>query len=309
MSECAYFESTIQGYVAGDRNESELGPLLVHCRGCKDCRQALELHRDLLDLAATAPRPEEEDFDLLRRRVLNALPRPSRSRAIVRVVLAAAACVLLFVAGLSTGRAVPERVGALPVTDSNGSVMNRLVAAINADAASNRELADVEDSRFTYSNVSFRRVDGDRVALDFDVSTHVELVEPVRSELVGEVLVHSLLNPSTTGARLKALSYAEPVMEPKVRDALVFAMLRDDNLAVRMKSLTILSDQLHEPQVESAVLQTLRDDESVQMRLLALDYLATHAVDRDRIRDAIEQSPQTGEGALEVRLSEYDPRL
>jgi len=309
MSDCERFESTIQAYVAGDRDESELGPLLVHCRGCNDCRQTLELHRDLMDLAAGAPRPDEKDFDLLHRRVLDALPRPSRSRSIVRIALAAAASVLLFVAGLSTGRALPERAGALPATRGNGSVINRLVAAINADAVSNRELADVEDSRFTYSNVSFRRVDGDRVALDFDVSTHVELVEPVRSELVGEVLVHSLLNPSTTGTRLKALSYAEPVMEPKVRDALVFAMLRDDNLAVRMKALTILSGRLEEPQVESAVLQTLRDDDSVQMRLLALDYLTTHAVDRDRIRDAIEQSPQTGGGALEVRLSEYDPRL
>jgi hypothetical protein len=323
VSDCEGFESTIQAYVAGELDDTGLGPLLAHCRTCKDCRQLLELHRDLVGLASRAPEPDEGDFDALNARVLGEVARQEGTRdqrmerpasempwyiptgSFVRSAAALAAAVLLFVAGLFTDRVLTERGG----TNGNGGVTNRLVTAISADAASNRELADVEDSRFTYSNVSFRGVDGDRVALDFDVTTHVELVEPVQSELVREVLVHSLLNPSSTGARLKAMSYAAGVLKPKVREALIFAMLRDENLAVRIKALTILSDRLQEPEVTAAVLATLRDDESVQMRLLALDYLAAHSVDRDQIREVIEERERPGDEALMVRLTEYEKQI
>jgi hypothetical protein len=329
VSDCQRLEPTIQAYVAGDLDDTELGPLLTHCRTCEGCRKLLELHRDLADLASRAPQPNETDFAALHTRVLGEIDRqgktPSSERAaspartipwylpaggFAQAATALAAAVLLFVVGFSTGRSLSE-YGARPDrgTVGNGGVMSRLIKAINTDATANRELADVENSRFTYSNASFRRLDGDLVALDFDVTTHVQLVEPARSEIVREILVHSLLNPSTTGARLKAMSYASGAMEPKVREALIFAMRRDENLAVRMKALTILSDRLIEPEVEAAILATLRDDESVQMRLLALDYLAAERVDGERIRETIEESERPGDEALMVRFTEYENQL
>jgi hypothetical protein len=331
VSDCERFEPTIRAYVAGDLHDTELGPLLAHCRNCKDCRHLLELHRDLIGLASHAPEPNGADFDALHARVLGAVDRQDRTsrservespaRAIAwylpagnftRAAAALAAAVLLFVVGLSTGRFLSERSvtpGNGSATNGNGGITSRLIKAMNADATSNRQLADVENSRFTYSNVSFRRLDGDRVGLDFDVTTHVQLVEPAQSEIVREILVHSLLNPSTTGTRLKAMSYAAGVMEPKVREALIYAMRRDENLAVRIKALTTLSDQLADPEVEAALLATLRDDEAVQMRLLALDYLAAQSVDGDRIREVIERSERPGDEALMVRLADYDNRL
>lgn len=300
MSDCARFEPTIRAYIAGDLDESRLGPLLTHCRACRDCRQVLELHRDLTGLASRAPEPSEADFAALHARVLGEVERRARMPVggFAKLAAALAAGVLLFVVGVAAGRYL-----------SAPDVANRLVEAINTDATSNHELADVEDSRFTYSNVSFRRLDDGRVGLDFDVTTHVQLAESPRSEIVREILVHSLLNPSTTGARLKAMSYAAGAMEPKVQEALIFAMRRDENLAVRMKALTILSDQLVEPHVEAAVLATLRHDESVQMRLLALDYLAAQSVDGERLREVIEQSERPGDEALMVRLAEYERQL
>jgi hypothetical protein len=309
--------------VAGELDDTELGPLLAHCRTCKDCRQILELHRDLVDLGSRVPAPDEAGFDALQAHVLGEVSRRERAAghaaerpraampwrlpagSFLRAAAALAAAVLLFAVGLYAGRIWAERTG----TNGNGGIANRLVTAIGADAASNRELADVEDSRFTYSNVSFRPVDGGRMALDFDVTTHVQLVEEARSEIVREVLVHSLLNPSTTGARLKAMTYAANAMEPKVQEALIFAMRRDDNLAVRLKALEILSDHVGKPRVETAVLATLRDDASVQMRLLALEYLAAHRVDRERIRAVIEEEKRPGDEALMVRLAEYQRRL
>lgn len=320
MSECERFEPTIEAYVAGELDDNALGPLLSHCRACADCRQLLELHRDLVALASQAPDLHDDDLDAVHARVLRTVdshPNTSEARAEVpgrsawsllagtplRAV-AALAAVLVFVAGLGAGRALSGRAGA----GGNGGVTKRLVSAIGADASSNLKLADVEDSRFTYSNVRFRRLDDQRVTLDFDVTTHVQLVEPVQSEIVHEVLVHSLLNPSSTGTRLKAMAYAGGAREPKVREALIFAMQRDENLAVRLQALAILSDHLSEPEVESAVLTTLRSDESVQMRLMALDSLAARSVDHDRIRELIQETDRPGDEALMIRLAEYEKK-
>lgn len=311
MSECKRFEPELLAYVSGNLGDSDVGPLLGHCRDCEACRRLLELHRDLSDMAAETPELDAGAADALQSSVISAIARREQRTIAAsgagllpspfpRGVAAVAASVLLVAVGLFAGRALFD------TRDGNGQ---RLIHAISADAAANIELADVEDSRFTYSNVSFRKLEGGLVALDFDVATHVQLVEPAQSEMVREVLVHSLLNPSTTGARLKAISYAAGAMEPKVQQALIFAMRRDENLAVRLKALTLLSDRLSDPRVETAVLDTLRDDDSVQMRLLALEHLAAESVDRERIRALIGEPSRPGDEALLVRLGEFDRRL
>ena len=55
-----------------------------------------------------------------------------------------------------------------------------------------------------------------------------------------------------------------------------------------------------------AVLTTLREDESVQVRLLALDYLAAHSVDRNRIRELLRDNRRPGDEALMVRLAQHE---
>ena len=325
MSDCERFQPILGAYVSDDLDDRAFGPLLAHCRTCDGCRELLELHRDLAELAELADLempPSETGFDAMRSRVLREVAGGDRGQAetalpwhlpggfTLRAAAILATAAMLFVVGLAAGRALPGLNGAS--VGGNGGVTNRLVSAINADANSNHSLMDVEDSRFTYSNASFRRLEAGRVALDFDVTTHVGLIEPVESELVREVLIHSLLNPSSTGARLKAMSFAAGIMESKIKDALLFSMRRDDNLAVRLKALEILSDHLGDPEIESGVLAALRDDDSVQVRLLALDFLATHSSDGgriDRIHEVIRESERLGDEALMVRLAEYQKQL
>ena len=309
MSECERFESYFD---LGEPGEQEREELREHCRTCKSCADLLALHGELTELGQDVIEPDSAELAALHRRVLGELASEQQPHASspwqtlvsghwFRGFVAAAASLVLFVAGLAVGRG-----GGQPAPiNGNGGVMARLVGAIHADAAFNRTLPDVEDSRFTYSNVSFRPVEGGRVALDFDITTHIQLVESVDSEVVQDVLVHALLDPSSTGARLKAMSYAGAAMDSKVKDALIFALRRDDNLAVRLKALTILSDHLTDQEIESAVLATLQDDESVQMRLLALDYLAAHSEDRSRIQEVIQNTDRPGTEALKVRLAEY----
>ena len=318
MNECERLEPTLLAYVAGELDEGALGPLLTHCRDCETCRRLLELHRDLAALASRVPQPDAAELEDMEARVLRGVERrlggpvvgtraPAR-RWIGWVPYAAAAtfaATLLFAAGLVAGLNTPRPSG--PV--AGPGIKERLIAAIRADAASNRVLTDVADSRFTYSDVSFRRVKEDRVALDFDLTTHVQVVERLGSELVQDILAQALLDPSSTGTRLKAMALTSFRMTPKTKAALLVAMRRDPSLAVRLGALAALSGRLDDPDVEVSVLAALRDDDAVQMRLLALDALAAHSVDRGRIREAIREKPRPGNEALGIRLAEYDKRL
>jgi hypothetical protein len=308
MKDCERFERTIEAYVAGEPVADDLAPLVEHCRECPECRALMDLHREMADLGSRFEELEEPDFDALRARVLEQVARKrlkSSGKGIwasfltpfsMQPVTAAALMVAIFFVGIVAGQIH---------WDSAAAESSRLLNEINNEAATNRSLGDVADSPYTYSNVTFRRVGGGEVALGFDVTRHVDIVEPVESTLVKEVLVHSLLNPTNTGSRLKAVSFASDVMEPKVMQALVFAMHKDENLAVRLKALSILGAQPTHPDVDAAVLATLREDESVQMRMEALDYLAARSVDRELLRRTIRARDDVGDPALMVRLAEY----
>jgi len=144
--------------------------------------------------------------------------------------------------------------------------------------------------------------------LPFD-PVDLRLVEPVDSDVVREVLVHSLVHPSHVGTRLKAMSYVTADLEPKVRDGLLFAVRHDDSVAVRLEALAILCREPATPALRDAVLEVLRRDEAIEMRLRALDWLASHRTDRDRLQRAIDGGSPNGEQALRVRLSEYADSL
>jgi hypothetical protein len=216
---------------------------------------------------------------------------------------------LVFLTGY--GAALVGRAERAPAPRGAGAGESEpLLSEISAEAASNRSLTDIENSPFIYSDVTFRPLEDGRVALEFDVTRHVSTVEAAGSPLVQDVLAQSLLNPTHTGSRLKALSLASAgAMSPKVRDALIIALHHDDNLAVRLKALGILSGQAGaDSTIEAAVLDTLRDDPSVQMRLSALDYLAEQRLDPGAIRRAIGQTNTNDPAgaALMVRLDEYE---
>lgn len=304
-NDCERFQEIIEAIVAGVPTSNAADNLARHCRTCPDCVQALEAHQNLSEIGRRFRATADEDLGELRSRVLTQLASPPRRGWLemlstsfrMQPAMAAVFAVVIFFTGVA---AAWIQVG------GDAGIEQRLMTEITAEAASNRSLIDVEDSRYTYSNVNFRRLDDRRVSMDFDVTTHVSVVEPAESELVKEVLVHSLLNPSNTGSRLKAITYASDVMDPKVRDSVIFALHHDENLAVRLKALSLLAGQPADAVVESAVTTTLLEDESVQMRLEALDYLATHTSNPDSIRQAIEQTDDAVNAALMVRLADYD---
>ncbi|HJQ98084.1 MAG TPA: HEAT repeat domain-containing protein [Candidatus Polarisedimenticolaceae bacterium] len=285
MSDCNRFESML---------DKDVSALLAHAADCETCRGLLALHGDLAEAGRSAPEPDDADLDHRQERVLREI-RLRRARRPVRYAALAAGVVLPFALGLVLGRALP-RSGSTP----------RLLDTLHAEAASNHGLTEVEDSPFTYSNVSYSRLPGDRVALDFDVTTHLTSVESPRSPLVREVLAQSLLNPASVGERLKAMSFAASGLEPKLEKAVLFALRNDESVAVRLAALTVLVGRLDDEEVRSSLIASLRDDPSVQVRLAALESLASHRVDPRRIREAIHERPEAGNEALMVRLAELE---
>jgi len=291
VSDCARYESLIERYLASDLDPKGMSDLLAHAAGCEGCRRLLALHGELERAGSAVPEPNEADLERRQVRVLAGIQRRRALRPL-RAAAIAAGLILPFGVGVLFGRALPQKT--------------RWMDALHAEASANRGLSDVEDSPFNYSNVSYRRLGDDRVALDFDVTTHLTTVESKDSPLVREVLVQSLLNPATVGERLKAMSFAAGGLDPKLEKAVLFALRNDESLAVRLAALTILVGRLDDEEVRSAVIATLRDDPSVQVRLAALESLASHRVDPKRIREAIRERPEPGNEALVVRLAELE---
>jgi hypothetical protein len=288
----------IERLVASDLSPQDRAALFAHAKECEGCRRLLEIHGDLVAAGAQAPEPDEAELDLVQERVQLELRR-RRDRRPLRAAAIAAGLIFPFAAGLILGRALPARSGGFPPS-------SRFIDALHAEAASNRGLTDVENSPFNYSNVAFRRVPGDRVALDFDVTMHLASVEPSSSPLVHDVLAQSLLNPSSVGERLKAMSFAAGEVEPKLEQAVLFSLRRDESVAVRLAALTALVSRLDDDDVRSALMDALRDDPSVQVRLAALESLASHRVDHGRIREAIRGRERPGDQALMVRLADLE---
>jgi len=291
VSDCARYESLIERYLASDLDPKGMSDLLAHAAGCEGCRRLLALHGELERAGSAVPEPDEADLERRQVRVLAGIQRRRALRPL-RAAAIAAGLILPFGVGVLFGRALPQET--------------RWMDALHAEASANRGLSDVEDSPFNYSNVSYRRLGDDRVALDFDVTTHLTTVESKDSPLVREVLVQSLLNPATVGERLKAMSFAAGGLDPKLEKAVLFALRNDESLAVRLAALTILIGRLDDEEVRSALIATLRDDPSVQVRLAALESLASHRVDPKRIREAIRERPEPGNEALVVRLAELE---
>lgn len=155
------------------------------------------------------------------------------------------------------------------------------------------------------SNVAVRSVGEGRVAMSFDVVRHLEIERAVSDPLVNEVLVHAILDQSSMGSRLKAVSMAASADNGKVEEALVFSMLDDPDLPVRMRALEILAEGPISDSVEQGLMKVLRHDESMQMRLLAIEVLANGGASGQRVLEDFLETDEAVEPAIAARLASF----
>ena len=344
MSGCERFEELIERYLAGDIEPADLEALRQHSRSCSACRRLMELDQELSAVPEHVTYVSEGRFDEMRASVLgrirNSMMRRGAREASVRgrstrkgtaseqrareqratgsrlpfwkrwsaalgrqpaygVVAAGLVLVLGFAlgrltAGLTTGQA--------------GFNQDSFVREVVQQASQERGLAGYWDSPFTYSNVSFRPRDNGTVAIDFDVTRHINVTRKMESPMTREILVHAMIDPTAMGARLNAMGVASEVMDETmddtIRQTLIFILKNDPSMPVRLRALEVLKPHASEPGVQDALLTVLAQDPSVQIRLLAVECLAGKRTDPELIRGALGEPRNDSDRAVLHRAVE-----
>jgi hypothetical protein len=310
MKNCTEFETSIDRLYDAQCSEQEQSLLMQHMDGCRPCTDYFDLI-GRLSAEHLYPEPDPSDLLQMRRAVIRQLrhdklerrawsswffmPRHSFAQALLAVI----GGVLLVALGFITGN---NRVERNVIRDGNETALSRDIELV---AMKHGDLADVENSPYRYSNVQIRETNDGRVQLSFDVARHMEIVTERNAPLVTEVLVQSLLDPSSIGNQLRAISHAGDHDDPRLREALVKAMLTDSNLAVRLEAQAKLVSHVNEREVQNALLTVLQQEENVQMRLVAIDYLTRQKVDPQLLEQAVEAGEPQGRSALYVKAGGY----
>jgi len=307
MDDCTRFFNEITDLRLQKLSDEDQKDLFAHLAICLDCRDLMQFHEDLASTAGEFADVDSEALDGVRMRVLDeirstegamaAVSKPSNFRAVSRNrLLAAAAAMVMALGGFAAGRMAAD-------IDTAGADL--LVATLDDGAQDHRRLRDVEDSPNIISNVAVRSVGEGRLAMSFDVARHIEIERPVNDPLVSEVLVHAILDQSSMGSRLKAVSMAARSGNGKIEEALVFSMLDDSDLPVRIRALEILACRPISDSVEQGLMKVLRHDESMQMRLLAIEVLAKGDPGGQRVLEDFLETDEAVEPAIAERLASF----
>jgi hypothetical protein len=307
MDDCTRYFNQIADLRLQQLDDEDQTELFAHLATCRDCRDLMQFHEDLASAGGEFGEVGGDTLAGVRSRVLDeirstdmtvtAVARPAAFWSVGRSrMLAAAAAVVVAIGGFAAGRMVagPKPTGG-----------DLLVATLEDGAQDHRRLRDVEDSPNIISNVAVRLVGEGRVAMSFDVARHLEIERPVNDPLVNEVLVHAILDQSSMGSRLKAVSMAAGAENGKVEEALVFSMLEDTELPVRMRALEILAERPISEGVHQGLMKVLRHDESMQMRLLAIEVLANGGAGGQRVLDDFLETDEAVEPAIAERLASF----
>ncbi len=266
-----------------------------------------EIHKLLSESTQFIPEPETEQFTQMRAAVMRKI-RLSKKHSpgsfeqfflkirefALRPEMAVAALTLII--GFLLGRALPPDANSLPTN---------IISQITTLAKGNTKLDDIKKSPYLYTNVSFKEVDENSIALSFDVTTHLDMVSEKEDPLVRDVIAQSLVNPSNLGSELKAISYSEGVFDRKIKEALIYSMNHTPILAVRLKAMNNLQDYKNDPEVQEAFLGVLKDEESVKMRLMAIDYLTESQTKADTLKKIISESTVPQNPAIMIKVKNY----
>ncbi len=298
----------IEQLLAGELNDTEVSQLRTALEAYPEYREIADLHAMLERMENDAPELPGEQFGRMRANVLRAVRLQQNDTSSVkkeslldriklflaRPEMAAAALTLII--GFFLGRNFPG---------SGEGMTGQFLSQINTLASQNTQLNDIKNSPYTYSNISFREVDQNTVELSFDVSTHLNMVKTKNDPVVREVIAQALLNPSNVGSELKAISFSESIVDQRVKQALIFSMQNAPILAVRQKAEETLLSYQEDPEIREAFLGVLREEESVQMRLMALEYLITNNISPDSVRTLVDQKHLQNSPAVLFRAKKY----
>lgn len=302
MKKCSNFQNLIKKLQTEKLNDQEEQTLKEHVSTCPGCAELLNIHLSLQRVDSFVTEPEEEVFKQLRQSVLTTInnrnQRVTAKRAqgfteyvrtiFTRPEMAIAAVTLII--GIFLGRLLPP---------TNNNFSSSVINHIHSMAKTNTQLNDVQNSPYTYDNIQFKELDDETLALNFDVSTHVEIVRQKNDPLVRDVLAHSLLNRDNVGSELKSISYTENIMDQKIKEALILLLNNAPFMSVRLKAMQSLMNYKMDESVHAAFIKVLQEEESVKMKLLAIEYFKENILYPDKVESVIaEIDPIKGKAIL-----------
>lgn len=313
MKGCREFEQLMDRARRDTASEDEREILLDHLESCRDCSTVFEALGRLAETDGF-PEPTETETLSVRRAVIRkirhrqASGKPHGRFSILSLLSHPASVSALSLVILALGFLLGKGINTLQApagTEEAFSDLDRFMSTIKIVAQSHSAYEDIVKSPFTYTDVRLTEGEAGIVHLSFDVTRHLDLSLKRDDPLVTEVLVHSLIERSAVNTRLAAITMAENLPDPKIKKSLIVAMLHDENLAVRMTAQSRLVERLGDQEISDALLAVLEQEPSVQMRLVAIDYLTNGNIQPNRLEKAIEIGKPAGRQAVLVKAGPY----
>lgn len=307
MNTCKTWEKQIENLFAGIITEKENEELQNHLSECAACRGLVKVHTALEKSELITPQVETEEFFRMRQNVLRQIRVKQKKEINMPIVWQN---IKSLFAHPALGYAMAAVMLAIiiynkPLKNSPSFVeKDNLIRSINQVAAQNTRLSDVRNSPYSYRDVSIREQDNGNIQLSFDVTTRVTTEAKPDDPLVQEVLAQSLVNNEPVGARLRVIKYSKKIMDTKIMEALSYTALNDQNSAVRLKAMNALSGAKDTELIREAMLQILQNETSVQMRLLAIDYLTQDPAGQNMLRQNLYESDTPVNPALLIRAGQ-----
>ena len=313
MKGCRDFEQLMDRARRDTASEEEREILLDHLESCRDCSTVFEALGRLAE-TDVFPEPTEAETLSVRRAVIRKIRRrqasgePRRRFSVpsflARPATVSALSLVVFALGFLLGQGINAQQTSFN-TEQALSDPDRFMNTIKTVAQSHKAYEDIVKSPFTYTDVRLTEGEAGIVHLSFDVARHLDLSLKRDDPLVTEVLVQSLIERSAVDTRLAAITMAENLPDPKIKKSLIVAMLHDENLAVRMTAQSRLVERPGDPEISNALLAVLEQEPSVQMRLVAIDYLTNGNIQPNRLEKAIRTGETAGRQAVLVKAGPY----
>ena len=306
MHSCKEIQGIFEHYLVGELKPSELEMLDQHLPTCLDCQALMNMHEELLQMENESAEPAPEAFQAMRSRVLGQVassqnipvPVSAPKYPMAKPSIAAAAMLVL---GVLIGTSISK-----PATLNDQLILD----TTSQQASLDRSVEDYWDAPLFFSNVAVRDWNDERVNLNMDVCRNVDLGTGLNSGLASDILTQAILNSNSIGQRMQAMEVAALSSEQRLTRALVLALQQDPDQTMRISALNALALKSNAQNfddgqvVQTAMMQALRDDSSVQVRLLALEQLASQSVEIETLESVIRQGNGNSNSAVFERARE-----
>lgn len=307
MSQCKYTQRLYNELISDKPDAEKKEKLLAHSKNCPECAELISMHKSLGANKGWMIEPADTDFLALRRDVIRKIrlqeSKGTNTSFLIKIIaflrqpaLAYSMAFLLTIGAFILG----QRWAQGPTAAEPG-----ILQEIDYTAESHFNLEQVKNSPYLFSDVRVQAMDDQQITLSFNVSTHLEMTRSIDDPLVRDILAQSIINPQSEAYRLNYISYSERIIDPKIKEALLFTLENDSDLPVRLKAMTALLGYAKDDQIEEAFLKILRQEESMQMRLLAIDYLTQNKIDEHTLERELGAATTQNNTAILMKARAY----